>query len=191
MYRIRLRPSYTSPELAEIYKHPHDSRRWEDHKIRVRQTVSLGKEAYVQRDGLIADLSCGNATIPVQLSVHFGARTILGDFAPTSMYELRGPIERTLHMMGQTANLFILSETLEHLDDPDTVLQMIRQKSAQLLLSTPIGESTSGNPEHYWGWDQEAVGAMLDAARWKPIMRTDLIFSNPDFCYNYQIWLCR
>lgn len=189
MYRKRLRTKYSPEQLREIYQIPHNSSMWPDHKIRVRQTVSLGKEAVMPRTGgMIADLSCGNAIIPTVLATYFQATEFLGDIAPG--YTYHGPIEETINALRPNVDLFICSETIEHLDDPDHVLAAIRQRSRQLLLSTPIAEKTTDNPEHYWGWDQKAVGEMLESAGWWPVLRTDLVFYRPDFCYDYQIWLC-
>ena len=190
MYRRRLRPKYTDEQLRQIYRNPHNSDNWEDHKVRVRQTIALGQEAIMPRDGLIADLSCGNAKIAWELAVHFDIGVpFLGDFASGYLYT--GPIEKTINQLGPNVNLFICSETIEHLDDPDAVLRKIRGRSSQLLLSTPIGESDTVNPEHYWGWDEEAVELMLQNAGWAPQLRTSLAFYNPNFSYNYQIWLCQ
>lgn len=192
MYRARLRWAYSPEELKQIYKTPHNSNNWSDHQVRVRQTIAMGKEAKMPRHGgFIADLSCGNGLIATELASFFRAEPFLGDFAyaPGNLYT--GPIEKTIDQLGPNVNLFILSETIEHLDDPDSVLLKIRRRAGQLLLSTPIGETGTENPEHYWGWDQEAVARMLRNADWEPTMRIDLHFSNPDFPYNYQIWLCQ
>lgn len=192
MYRARLRPKYTDEQLKQIYRTPHDSANWEDHKVRVRQTISLGKEAIMPRlGGRIADLSCGNAKIACELAEHFNAEPFLGDFAYAPGHLYTGPIEKTIDDLGPNVNLFVLSETIEHLDEPDNVLLKIRRRAGQLLLSTPIAERGDGNPEHYWGWDQEAVAQMLRNADWEPVLRTDLCFNKPEFCYNYQIWLCQ
>lgn len=191
MYRNRLLPKYTDEQLRNIYREPHNSENWEDHKIRVRATTSLGMEAGVPAGGSIADLSCGNGLIPIILAEHFDAQTILGDFAPG--YTYRGPIEETIDQIPH-ASLFVCSETIEHLDEPDNVLLKIRRKANRLLLSTPIAEGRDfpvGNPEHYWGWDQEAVGHMLSNTGWHPVLRTDLNFFHSGYPYNYQIWLCR
>lgn len=191
MYRKRLRPKYTDEQLKHLYQMPHDANRWPDHKVRVRQTIALGMEAGMPRFGArIADLSCGNAAIATALAEHFHAEPWLGDYAPSAGYTYTGPIEKTIHQLGPNVNLFVCSETIEHLDDPDEVLAMIRNRSDQLLLSTPIGESDDYNPEHYWGWDEEAVDLMLGRVGWRPRLRTALTFVNPAYQYRYQIWLC-
>lgn len=192
MFRRRLRPAYSEEDLRRIYHTPHNSNNWEDHKVRVRQTIALGKESNIRPStGVIADLSCGNGEIARALARHFDVGLVLGDYAFNGEYAFHGPIEQTIDLMPFGVELFVCSETIEHLDDPDKVLRKIRQKAGQLLLSTPIGENDSSNPEHYWGWDQEAVKDMLSNAGWDPTLRVDLHFRNPGFNYDYQIWLCQ
>lgn len=186
--RIRLRPAYSPAELAELYPVPHDHTRWADHLVRVAETTGAGRELMnlSGHPAVIADLSCGDAVIPRDLigySTQHAKRVILGDFAPG--YELTGPIEQTLDCISGVG-LFVCCETAEHLDDPDAVLRKIRSKAATLLLSTPLGEITPHNPEHYWGWDAEGVEAMLRDAGWVPVLHRDVICPPAA----YQIWGC-
>ena len=109
---------------------------------------------------------------------------ILGDFAPG--YELTGMIEETVHRVAHV-NLFICCETIEHLDDPDAVLKQIRDRADALVLSTPIGETTPENPEHYWGWDQDGVRELLAGAGWEPVIQRDVLHPLARF----QLWGCR
>src|SRR5213076_938668 len=139
--RMRLRPAYSEAELAELYPVPHDHTRWPDHLLRVAETIKLAREL-VPEPLVVADLSCGDAAIARALDAEI---TILGDLAPG--YEITGPIERTI-LPVPSADLFICSETVEHLDDPDTVLKHIRKRCRALVLSTPLAEFTPVNPEH-------------------------------------------
>lgn len=187
MYRKRLRPVWTDEELNQIYQQPHQHRQWVDHKYRVQATIGIGK--VLQPSGNLVDLSCGDGAIlrgitreqPGQYTMTFG------DYAPHPAHQLTGPIEQTIRL-APFADLFVCSETIEHLDDPDTTLKDIRQKADKLLLSTPVGEADTDNPEHYWGWDEEAVQAMLVAAEWKPQVFARLQL--PGYQYIYQIWGC-
>ncbi len=192
MYRRRLRPKYTDEQLSKLYPVPHTHVKWEDHKVRVAMTIALGKFAKVPNiNGNVVDLSCGDGAIAIELAHYFSAMPWLGDFAKDRAYQFAGPLEKTLDQLPVFADLFICSETIEHLDEPDNALRKIRGKAGQLLLSTPIGETGTDNPEHYWGWDCEAVGAMLEDTGWKPVMATNLLFNDKQFSYNYQIWLCK
>lgn len=182
----RLRSMPNAEELAIMYAEPHDARAYgHGHWLRVEHTVALA--TWMRNDFellTVADLSCGNAQI-VERS-HPWRQVYLGDFAPG--YGISGPIEETIEQIPQV-DLFVLSETLEHVNRPVEVLKQIRAKATYLLLSTPIGETTDDNPEHLWGWDQEGVQLLLDRAGWlRPLARTDLTL--PDTT-SYQIWSMR
>lgn len=193
MYRKRLRPMPSAAELARMYATPHDHTRWADHLIRVDVTAMIG--AWMLRDrrigAVIADLSTGNATIPRDIADMANMpreSLILGDFAPR--YEHVGPIEQTIERLDDdSVDLFVCSETVEHLDDPDAVLARVRAKAHRLLLSTPIGETDpDGNPEHVWGWDVEAVESMLSGAGWRPVVVNSLELR--DSVYDFMILAC-
>lgn len=178
--RKRLRPKHSDEALAEIYSRPHQHNRWEDHILRVKMTIALA--GHFSNIKTVADLSAGDATI---INAIPAERKYIGDFAPA--YEFVGPIEKTIHEI-PNVDLFICSETIEHLDNPDEVLAMIRQKTRHLILSTPDGETDDGNPEHYWGWDSEGVRQMLVAAGFAP--KAFANFRMMDLGYMYQAWAC-
>lgn len=183
MFRRRLRPLPTPAELAKIYAKPHDHYRYGyGHYLRVEHTITLGKWAvkeYNLKSG--ADLSCGNGAILKALPLP-GIK-VFGDFAPG--FQVTGPIEETIDQI-HPVSLFVCSETIEHLDDPDSVLKKIRGKANYLLLSTPIGEDDLGNPEHLWGHDREAVELMLREAGWQQQLAY-LELETPSHGYIYQI----
>ncbi len=181
--RVRLRPAWSAAELAALCPVPHDHHEYPSHTIRVEHTISLAR-ALCRETGVearvVADLSCGNATIPRALC---GA-PILGDFAPG--YPLTGPIECTLPLVDY-ADLFVLSETAEHLDNPDLVLSRIREKASLLVLSTPLSEFDDHNEQHYWGWDADGVREMLEATGWEPVLWSTVTMPGASF----QIWGCK
>lgn len=187
MMRVRLREMPTAEELAQLYAVPHDHRRWDDHRIRVDVTSALAHHI-TKKQAVVADLSCGDGTLAQRLAVTHDAQIILGDYAPG--YELTGPIEQTVEQIPDV-DVFICSETIEHLDDPDAVLRQIRRKTKCLLLSTPDGETDTSNPEHVWGWDAEAVEKMLRDAGFSPVVHTTVDLRPGGDRYAYQIWMCR
>lgn len=190
--RVRLRDDPTPGELAEMYPEPHDARRFGyGHGLRVAMTIQLAALRALGRRS-IADLSCGNGDIVAGVNDQrraAGQRPLtsyLGDFA--AGWQLHGPIETTIDLI-PGVDVFICSETIEHLSDPDAVLRAIRAKAHCLVLSTPIGETDHGNPEHLWGWDQDGIADMLSDAGFDPDagQRVDLILP-PDQGYHYQVW---
>lgn len=187
----RLRGPWSDEKLNEIYATPHNHTQWEDHHLRVNATIKVAdwlmrnEERYT-----VADLSTGNAAIPLGLR-NCNPGLFLGDYAHSDFYGYKGPIEETIQQIPMV-DLFICSETLEHVDDPTAVLAAIRIKSRHLVLSTPIDEPVEvGNEQHYWGWDVEGIHHLLEKSGWDPVVRNDVIFYEPHFTYNFQIWGCR
>lgn len=180
--RQRTRPKYSDEELKEIYAKPHDHKYWHDHLIRVEATKQVAKWMF---DGhSVADLSCGNGEIAKSLNAE---QTFLGDYAPG--YEYEGPIDETINKLPIFVEMFICSETLEHLDDPDHTLMLIRESTDKLIVSTPMDNWGDPNPEHYWAWSKSDVEVMLRLAGFEPeiFMAIEL----PNYLYNYQIWGCK
>src|SRR5690349_20066696 len=140
----RLRPRPTFAELAQMYPAPHDHRIYgRGHHERVEATIALaGKVLDLpnRQIGPVGDLSCGNGVIARTLQP-FAPLRHLGDFAGGE-YQVGeqgyiGPLEQTIELMPEV-EVYICSETLEHLDDPVSVLAQIRRKAVHLLLSTPL-----------------------------------------------------
>lgn len=178
------------PDLDATYPVPHDHTRWADHIVRVDATVALAKP-FVPIGSTVVDLSCGNGTIAKRLAKFSGSEIILGDYAPG--YEIVGRIEDTIHALAyRQAGMFVLSETIEHLDDPDSVLKLVREKADWLVLSTPDGEQDgSRNPEHVWGWDAFEVDYMLETAGFETVAGISLVLRPAGFEYDYVIRVCR
>jgi hypothetical protein len=188
--RTRLRRMPTRQQLRRLYAVPHDHRKWFDHRIRVDVTIAIA-EPHTPKTGVIADLSCGNAEIPRRLAQSSLAHQVyLGDYAPG--YDLTGPIEQTIEQIEpDSVDMWVCSETIEHLDDPDAVLAQIRKRADKIILSTPDGETLrDNNPEHVWSWDSEAVEKMLVNAGFNPLIHNVLDLRPAGFVYAYQIWLC-
>lgn len=180
--RVRLRDT---PDLSALYTDTYDHTKWKDHITRVRLTASLA--SWFPDVDSAADLSCGDGAILRYINDYMPIRVNhYGDMV--SGHEFTGPIEETLKSL-PNVDLFILSETIEHLDDPDLVLRMLREKTRYLILSTPDGETGTDNPEHLWGWDTDGIREMLRASGFTPNTYTSLSFPiNP--YYTFQIWGC-
>lgn len=184
----RLRPSYTPEELAQVYTTPYDHTKWPDHVQRVEFTREFVKEIITERDiCTVADLSCGDGAIPLGLPL-LRDDMVLGDFFPTDNTQIHGAIEETVLSIPDV-DLFICSETLEHVDDPLDLLDKIRNKADTLVLSTPLGEVDDGNPEHYWGWDLDGIELLLEESGWWPDRSVLFVPDVPDVYYTYQIWM--
>ena len=180
--RRRLRPAYTQAQLADVYARPHEHSSWEDHRLRVQMTIAFA--SWFGNIESIADLSAGDAAI---INAIPAKTRYIGDFAPG--YEFTGAIDDTIELIPKV-DLFICSETIEHLDDPEKTLAKIRAKTKAIIVTTPDSEINDGNPEHYWGWDSVGVRELLEGAGFKPVIFNTLQFENPSLIYDYQFWGC-
>lgn len=185
MTRLRLREAHDAETLAKLYLTPHDSGRYgRGTKMRVEMTIGFAQAVWPGVETmLVADLMCGDAKIARNL----GLTPILGDIA--AGYEYHGPIEDTVEVIPEV-DLFVLSEALEHLDNPAAVLSAIHDKAERLLVTTPLeayGDLWE-NPEHYWAWDRCGVEQLIVAAGWHISAFASLDtrpFSEP---YHYGMW---
>jgi hypothetical protein len=135
---------------------------------RVDETVEFGRTSFSDVASM-ADLSAGGTPITQLIGDHFGVEPLLGDWGPYG-YPLRGTLQETLPQIPRV-DLFVCSETLEHLDDPDADLRLIRQRCRNLLLTAPVCmHETEEHPEvleqsdfhgHLWVWKREDVEGML------------------------------
>jgi len=184
---MRLREAPNDFEMMLLYPRPHVHTRWADHIIRVDETIRMAAEL-LPHGGTVADLSCGDAAIARSLEKTHGAPLILGDYAPG--YPIQGRIEETALSIrpDEPVDLWVLSETLEHLDDPERVLSLIRERARSLMLSTPVDEGRDvGNAEHLWSWSADDVAEMLERTGWT--VQLHKVLEHPaGGIYNFGLW---
>lgn len=182
----QLRPFYTPDELKEIYAEPHNHHLYgRGHYIRVELTKVLLRELCMLKEAETgADMSCGNGDI---LTSYPLATTYLGDFAEG--YQYTGPLEETLKQIPRV-DVYVCSETLEHVEKPQKVLGQIRGKSKSLVLTTPLEKWNDSQADHYWAWDREGIEELLTNAGWEVVnfvMFDSTVFGDP---YKYGMWCC-
>lgn len=184
MTRVQLRSFYSPGERAALYASTYRHDKWEEHKFRVAYTAQLLRE---MKPESVADLSCGDGAVIAQAELLCPA--YLGDIAPG--WQFTGPIEETI-LACPAVDVFVCSETLEHVENPDALLRAIRGKARRLLLTTPDGETRNDNPEHYWGWDLSDLALMMGDAGWVPEVPAERYVPPVLFpYYAYQVWRCR
>lgn len=196
----RLRPLPSPEQLTAMYPVPHDHRLYgRGHGERVEATIALALEHIGEPDRCeVADLSCGNGEIARRICSYWeGNRLHLGDMAGLPRVPgvggamlYHGPIEQTILGLPDAIDTFVLSETIEHLDDPGAVLALARSKSARLLLSTPLECWDDGNGEHLWAWDREGVEDLLMRTGWEPAAFTSVDSREYGEPYWFGIWVC-
>jgi hypothetical protein len=185
----------SAEQLAAMYPFPHDHRIYgRGHHERVEATIMLAEVTIPADDRrMVADLSCGNGVIARRICTSRPGGLHLGDFAGAEInsgeFGYLGAVEETITLL-PLVDVFISSETIEHLDDPGAVLALARTKAERLLLSTPLECWGDTNGEHLWAWDREGVEDLCARAGWTET----LTFTNVDSTawgepYNYGIWV--
>lgn len=192
MTRQRLRPAYSPVELADLYAEPFDHARWHEHTLRIGVTSALARWL-VGHAGLAsaADLMCGDGAVLDALADLIPAeshRRWYGDLTvgPNAL-DVIGPIEETAQTM-PSVDLAVLTEALEHLDDPDLVLKLLRAKAKRLILSTPVDAWNDTNPEHYWAWSRADVEEMLRSVGWVVEIYQELDLRPGGGLYSFGLW---
>jgi hypothetical protein len=218
MIRTRLREAHPDEAGFYSGRYPagYNHTVWSDHVERIAATVSFAApwlDYYNIRS--VADLSAGDgALVRGLLSAGPLARwSYVGDlnpgpelthgmaipgytYGPTGTHWINPdplPLIPGVDMLdhwreGNPVDLMVCSETLEHLDDPDTYLSRVRSSARSILITTPENETGTGNAEHYWGWDSEAVSSMLHTAGWNTVDHRIFQPQTADV-YKFQFWM--
>jgi SAM-dependent methyltransferase len=188
---IQLRPFYSDDEEAKLYAEPYDHNRWNDHRERVNYTASLLEELAATTHGRsVADLSCGDGGVINAARAVRWSGVYLGDRTARPGLDVAGRIEDTLDGCPEM-DLFVCTETLEHVRDPLAVLKGINRVARRgVILSTPLDEEGDDNPQHYWGWGLEDISGLLDAAGFGDWTNECEVWTSPsnDY-YTHQIWM--
>lgn len=172
-----------------MYAKSYDHTKWDEHKVRIKRSTDIIFDrlsaAFVQ-DSIqsAADLSCGDGALLKSLPASI--KKLYGDMVPRNGLQFVGEIEHTIHAI-PPVDLFLLTESIEHLREPQQVLNHIRDVTQWLFLTTPTGEIPgTNNPEHIWEWDVEGMGEMLEKAGFRGTC--DIIECEH---YTYQAWTVR
>jgi len=173
---------------------------WTDHVARTN--VTAGLIAWLKPHSVL-DPACGDGSIVLAADRIYGIERIsLSDISRPNIETL--PIApgtegvevwchsiETAIVASRTVDVIVLTEILEHLPDPDSILVGAREKATWLVASSP--EMRPGqmdtNAEHLWQFDGDGYVEMLQGAGWRPFHKTHMAF--PDLVYDFQIWVCR
>jgi hypothetical protein len=94
------------------------------------------------------------------------------DFQPSNKYGWgeRGVSARQLNFVEHwdevvDADIYVITEVLEHLTDPHEMVRRIYRRGAQIVASSPWTEHAKSHDEcHAWAWDMEGYAALLTQA---------------------------
>lgn len=172
---------------------------WPDHIYRTRVTAAAVANTNAK---IIVDPACGDGSI-VNLAVRnmTGVELIgLNDISLENTKYTMGldwPVEpqyatmdvfEYLEDVRDDVDVIVLTEILEHLDNPDELLTKARDHAKMLIASSPLNETSYTNHEHVWGWDKAGYEQMLRDSGWGPTSYIELDLSYAALPYNFQIW---
>lgn len=169
----------TPDEYRSNYAVQYNHTRWADHRERVAYTAALAQRVVeLNNYRRVADLSAGDRAIVNALA---GVEVTASDWTD-GVDIMKSVVEL------EPVDLFICTETVEHLEAPWTLLEHIAPRTKCLLLSTPMDESAdAGNWEHYWSFTVEDVFTLLRQAGFIR-MTVDVMRPNAGGPYVHQIW---
>jgi SAM-dependent methyltransferase len=188
--RIRL------AEQAPDYTGTRDNFASSDHAMRTM--VTAGMMATIA-PRTVLDPACGDASV---LEVLYKLRPFdMGYLVDISQLQIdvitpsfphekrRGDLYDALDNSARV-DFIVLTEVLEHLEEPERALRLARLRGDLLIASSPIGDPEDGrNHEHLWAWDEAGYGEMLESEGWVPFAKSILTY--PGSPWNSQIWMAR
>lgn len=187
------------------YQVARDNHTWTDHMLRVQITAALlswGKPVTV------IDPAAGDGSVVAAAHrLHPIDGVLLADISKPNFYrlgtELRdqfppnnfrvacAPIEETLSGPDHF-DAVVLTEILEHVEDPVAILKLARAKADMLIASSPVflgSEHLDPNPEHLWMFDADGYHEMLAESGWDEFAFVPMHLT--EFAYDFQIWAAR
>jgi Methyltransferase domain len=116
----------------------------------------------------VVDLGCGDGGLLSLLNASIPAWGY--DFQPANAegWQQRGVVAHQLDFVAHSdqitwAELVVVTEVLEHLDNPHGMLELISHQARYIVASSPYGETIEQHAdEHAWGWDYNGYQEMFD-----------------------------
>ena len=131
------------------------------------------KESVAYKDHIIkiVDLGCGDGGL-MSLMKSSDTKVFGFDFQPSNVvgWAERGVDAYWLNFVEQwedvdQAEIYTITECLEHLANPHQMVASIRARNAQIVASSPWTEHAGSHDEcHAWAWDMSGYAEMLTNA---------------------------
>jgi 2-polyprenyl-3-methyl-5-hydroxy-6-metoxy-1,4-benzoquinol methylase len=180
------------------YQVVRDNFAWPDHVLRL--LVTAGVVAWLQPNS-VCDPACGDASIlEAAHRLRPFHKAFLSDISEPQVAALRptfpavlevSDAQTALERLPENVDVIVLTEILEHIEDPGLLIRAARDRAKYLVASSPIDEQEGmGNHEHVWSWSRQSYADMLRAESWRPKTYTEIDFPGSGYPYTYQLWAC-
>jgi hypothetical protein len=200
---VRLRLPGTRGVDYQVLRSNYD---WGDHILRVQMTGAM--IAWLAPDTVI-DPACGDGTIvaaahrlrpiagaqmnDISMPNFYHVGTTMRQYLPQNLRVSHDDVAAALSTDAQY-DLVVLTEILEHVEDPVGILRLARQRAKTLVASSPLWTDDrvlDSNPEHLWQFDGMGYEEMLKEGGWDPLAFVPISFSEPAYIYTFQLWSAR
>lgn len=197
---MRLRLPSRAPVDYQVLR---DNYEWGDHILRIQMTGAL--IAWFTPDTVL-DPACGDGTIvaaahrlrpiagaqmnDVSMPNFYHVGTTMRPYLPENMRVSHVDVTEVLSE-NNFYDLVVLTEILEHVEDPVGLLGLARRRANYLVASSPLFADESildGNPEHLWQFDAIGYEEMLKEGGWDPVTFVPISFTDPSYIYTFQLW---
>ncbi len=150
----------------------------------------------------VCDPACGDATVVMRAhDISPIGCAILGDMSPDTIGlipALPFDAERRVSDAFDTleaidpVDAIVLTEILEHLEDPDALLRLAARKAQWLVASSPIvPDGLDHTTQHLWAFDMDGYRDMLTEAGWSPAVWMTANCIDHPYRAGFQVWGCR
>jgi len=151
----------TVPPVSTYEFHEHRPRaphlEQPDHRARLVKVAQVVRQVHPQS---VTDLGCGDGGL---LSLLKDIPSWGYDFQPSNAngWAQRGVTATQLDFVAHPeeikwGELVVVTEVLEHLDDPHELVSLISHNAKYIVASSPYGETLEQHAaEHAWGWDMD------------------------------------
>ena len=183
---------------ANFRDHP-----WNANWIERPRLLTSAMAVALNQPDSICDPACGDGSVIIQANLLrpirraiFGdisantIRTILPRNLPFEEVEVR--VQDAFKTLGELdyVDCIVLTEILEHIENPDELLALALEKSRWLVASSPIVPEgvADHTTQHLWSFDMAGYRKMIEDAGWKPRAWFTANCEDHPYASGFQVW---
>ena len=175
---------------------------WNSNWIELPRLYASAVAVAIAGPETVVDPACGDGTVVLQAhALNPIQHALLADISANTIEKILpkelpfeadvrvGEIFDTLNSIDQV-DCVVLTEILEHLEDPDALLQLAATKAKWLVASSPIVEEgvQDHTDQHIWSFDMKGYSEMLEGAGWNPKTWFTANCLGHPYSSGFQVW---